>query len=196
MWVRVPLQSFKLQNWRFAPTSSKEFLDRQGTIECDLLWNAYVTWQEHVKNIVKRFFKPKIKEIRRNIYEIENKSYLSTQEIKENEENRIELENNLSRLKKYYDYDDIEYKGIRDIGNSFNLSIDEDYYKPIRTIRVFENKINYIDIKVKEKDKILSVKYLDMIRPYLSDIINDHKTEEKWKVHSGNTVIDYKTQGE
>ena len=35
-----------------------------------------------------------------------------------------------------------------------------------------------------------------MIRPYLSDIINDHKTEEKWKVHSGNTVIDYKTQGE
>ena len=162
----------------------------------DLLWNAYVTWQEHVKNIVKRFFKPKIKEIRRNIYEIENKSYLSTQEIKENEENRIELENNLSRLKKYYDYDDIEYKGIRDIGNSFNLSIDEDYYKPIRTIRVFDNKINYIDIKVKEKDKILSVKYLDMIRPYLSDIINDHKTEEKWKVHSGNTVIDYKTQGE
>ena len=92
--------------------------------------------------------------------------------------------------------DDIEYKGIRDIGNSFNLSIDEDYYKPIRTIRVFDNKINYIDIKVKEKDKILSVKYLDMIRPYLSDIINDHKTEEKWKVPSGNTVTDYKTQGE
>ena len=155
-----------------------------------------MTWQEHVKNIVKRFFKPKIKEIRRNICEIENKSYLSTQKIKENEENCIELKYNLSRLKKYYDYDDIECKGIRDIGNSFNLSIDEDYYKPIRTIRVFDNKINYIDIKVKEKDKILSVKYLDMIRPYLSDIINDHKTEEKWKVHSGNTVIDYKTQGE
>ena len=29
-----------------------------------------------------------------------------------------------------------------------------------------------------------------MIRPYLRDIINDHKTQ----VHSGNTVIDYKTQ--
>ena len=35
-----------------------------------------------------------------------------------------------------------------------------------------------------------------MIKPYLSDIINDHKTQGKWKVHSGNTVIDYKTQGE
>ena len=35
-----------------------------------------------------------------------------------------------------------------------------------------------------------------MIRPYLSDIINDHKTQEVWKAHSGNKVIDYKTQGE
>ena len=32
-----------------------------------------------------------------------------------------------------------------------------------------------------------------MIRPYLSDIINNHKTPEvlKLKVHSGNKVIDY-----
>ena len=35
-----------------------------------------------------------------------------------------------------------------------------------------------------------------MIRPYLSDIINDHKTQGEWKFHLGNTVIDYKTQGE
>ena len=35
-----------------------------------------------------------------------------------------------------------------------------------------------------------------MIRPYLRDIINDHKTQGKWKVHSGNDVIDYKTQRE
>ena len=35
-----------------------------------------------------------------------------------------------------------------------------------------------------------------MIRPYLRDIINDHKTQEEWKIHLGNTVIDYKTQGE
>ena len=35
-----------------------------------------------------------------------------------------------------------------------------------------------------------------MIKPYLSDIINDHKTQGKWKVRSGNTITDYKTQGE
>ena len=32
-----------------------------------------------------------------------------------------------------------------------------------------------------------------MIRPYLSDIINDYKTQEVLKVHSGNKVIDYET---
>ena len=40
-----------------------------------------------------------------------------------------------------------------------------------------------------DKDETLSIKeYLDIIRPYLSDIINDHQTQGKWKVHSGNTV--------
>ena len=34
-----------------------------------------------------------------------------------------------------------------------------------------------------DKDKILSVKeYPDMMRPYLSDIINDHKTEGEWNI--------------
>ena len=32
-----------------------------------------------------------------------------------------------------------------------------------------------------------------MIRSYLSNMINDHKTQKVWKVHSGNKVIDYKT---
>ena len=48
-----------------------------------------------------------------------------------------------------------------------------------------------------DKDKSLSAKkYLNKIRPHLSDTINDHKTEGKLKVHSGNKVIDCKTQGE
>ena len=38
--------------------------------------------------------------------------------------------------------------------------------------------------------------YLNMIIPYLTDIINDHKTQGEWKVHSGNEIINYKTQGE
>ena len=33
-----------------------------------------------------------------------------------------------------------------------------------------------------------------MIRPYLSDIINDYKAFKNLSVHSGNKVSDYKTQ--
>ena len=35
-----------------------------------------------------------------------------------------------------------------------------------------------------------------MIKPHLSDFINDHKTQEVWKVHLGNRVTDYETQSE
>ena len=51
-----------------------------------------------------------MKEIRRNISEIENKNNLSTQKLKEIEENLYELEKGLFKRKKFYDYDDIEYK--------------------------------------------------------------------------------------
>ena len=33
-----------------------------------------------------------------------------------------------------------------------------------------------------------------MIRLYLRDTINYHKTQVEWKVHLGNTVSDYKSQ--
>ena len=33
-----------------------------------------------------------------------------------------------------------------------------------------------------------------MIRPYLSNIINDHKTPKNLKVHSSNEVFDFETQ--
>ena len=103
---------------------------------------------------------------------------------------------NLSKSKKYFDYDDVEYKGIRDVKDLFDLPIDEDCYKPIITNGAFNN--NYIQYESKgDKDKILTPsEYLDMIRPYLSDIINDHKTQGEWRIHSGNTITEHKTQGE
>ena len=86
-----------------------------------------------------------------------------------------------SSFKNYYDYDDTKYQGIRDIGNFFD-EVDEDYYKPIKTKSAFNG--NYIEYESKEdKDKNLSPKeYLDMISPYLSDMINDHKPRREWKI--------------
>ena len=101
----------------------------------------------------------------------------------------------LFKLNNYYDYDDIEYKGMRDVGNVFNTfnGIDEDYYKPIKSNSAFNG--NYIEYQSKgDKDKNLSIKeYLYMIIIHLRDIIKDHKAEGKLKFHSSN---DYEIEGE
>ena len=47
------------------------------------------------------FLKPKTKEIRKSLYEIENKKYLSKSKIKKIEQNLIELEESLFKLNKY-----------------------------------------------------------------------------------------------
>ena len=57
-----------------------------------------------------KFSKSKINEIRRNLYGIENKKNFFALKIKETEEKLLELEKNLFKPKKYYDYDDIKYK--------------------------------------------------------------------------------------
>ena len=57
----------------------------------------------------------KIKEVRKNLYGIKNPTILSRSKIKEIENYLIELEESLSKLNKYYNYDNIEYKTIRDI---------------------------------------------------------------------------------
>ena len=64
----------------------------------------------------------------------------------------------------------------------FDLSINEDYYKPIAVNSAFNN--NYIQYESKgDKDKMLSIReYLNMIRPYLVDMINDHKNQSEWKI--------------
>ena len=51
-----------------------------------------------------------------------------------------ELEENLSKTKKYYDYDDSEYREIENVRDLFDLSIDEDYYEPIIVRSAFDGK--------------------------------------------------------
>ena len=60
-----------------------------------------------------KFSKLKMKEIRKNLYEIENEKNPSESKTKEIERNLTEFEENLSKAKKYYDYDHIEYRGIK-----------------------------------------------------------------------------------
>ena len=73
--------------------------------------------RENFNKLRDRFLKPKIKEIRKNLYEIGNKENIPGSKIKKIKQNLIELEESLSKLNKHYDYDDAEYKGVRDIEN-------------------------------------------------------------------------------
>ena len=117
---------------------------------------------------------------------IKNQKNLSTPEIKATKKTLHELEESFSSLKKYYDYDDTKFKGIKNIENLFNEAalnmIDKDYYKPINPKSAFKN--NYIEYESKgDKSKNLSPEeYLDITRPYLSEMINDHKTQSECKI--------------
>ena len=62
----------------------------------------------------------------------------------------------------------------------FDLSISEDYYKPIIVKSASNN--NYIQYESK-RDKILTIKeYLSMIEPYLVDMKNYYKNKDEWKI--------------
>ena len=138
--------------------------------------------EREFKKLKHKFSKKKRNEIRRNLYEIKNKKNLFTLGTEKTEKSLDDLQSFLSKTKKYYDHDDAEYKGIKDIEGLFNLSIGEDYYRPIIANGAFNN--NYIQYESKgDKDKILAVnEYLDLIRPYLVDMINEHKTQSEWKI--------------
>ena len=70
------------------------------------------------------------------------------------------------------------YHLIRDIENLFANVDDNDYYKPILVKSSFKENYKYYESR-DDKDKKLSIEqYLDMIKPYLCDLINDHKVIE------------------
>ena len=61
--------------------------------------------------------------MRRSLFDIKNPKNLFGEKVKETEKNLLELEESLFKLKKYYDYDDTKYKGIRDVRNLFDPSV-------------------------------------------------------------------------
>ena len=110
------------------------------------------------------------------------------------EEKIIKDIRNLFRLKKEQNYNAIkdirnlfrrekETKVIkdrilRDTKNLFEHEEEDNYYKPVRVSN------NYIEYKSNgDRNKNLSVEeYLNKIRPYLKDIINNLKKSDTWKI--------------
>ena len=128
------------------------------------------------------------RKIKKELYEIENRKNLSDIEKEKNFVNLAELVNkwNKKQKYKYHDCDDLDHHGIRDIENLFDNDNDNDYYKPIFVKSSFKENYKYYESQG-DKDKKLSVEqYLDMIKPYLSDLINENKAIEnnsnEWKI--------------
>ena len=83
--------------------------------------------REELKNPKYNISKSESKDIKRNLYNIEKQRKISSKKATKYLD---ELDKRILRLDKYHDYDDFEYKGIKDIEHLFKISIDKDYYKP------------------------------------------------------------------
>ena len=120
------------------------------------------------------------KKVKRELYEIAKKENLSEKEKEKIYDDLVKLAETLDKKEKYkyHDRDDLDYYGIRDIENLFDNDNDNvnDYYQPILVEDSFKNNYKYYESRG-DRDKKLSVKqYIYKITPYLSDLINDHKT--------------------
>ena len=135
-------------------------------------------------NIVTKNDREKIK---KELYEIENKTNLSNKEKEKIDYNLLELVNKLNKEEKYryHDRDDLDYHGLRDIENVFD-NIDDDYYKPILAKSSFDENYKYYDSRGDKHKKLSIEQNLDIIKPYLSDLINENKAIEtssnEWKI--------------
>ena len=132
--------------------------------------------REDLKDLSYKFSKSELKEIKTNLYNIEKRKRIST---KTSNKYLDELDNKILKLEKYHDYDDHEYKGIKDIKNLFKPSIDKDYYKPVLVKSGYNNFVQYES----KGDKILSIQeYLSLIEKYLKKLIDQYKKEGEWKI--------------
>ena len=138
------------------------------------LMNAINT-SEPVKNDRKNIFKSKRKEIKKSLMKPPKKKILKSK-IKVIKE--ILYDQILHRDEKIEEIRNIFYDPKNNL-----FKPKENNYKPVRIGNAFSS--NDIEYKSSgDKDKTLSIKdYLDEIKPYLSDIINDHKTKGEWKIH-------------
>ena len=122
--------------------------------------------REKLKELRYKLSKSELKEIRKHLYNIENKNELET-----NKEYLDELDKKILESDEYNDDDFIE--NVQDLFNILN-------YEPKIVRSGFNN--NYIEYR-SEGDKLLSFEeYLDLIRPHSKDLINNHKNKGERKI--------------
>ena len=128
------------------------------------------TIREKLKELRHKLSRSELKEIRKHLYNIENKNELL--ELETTKEYLDELDEKILES----DDDDFEFIGIENVQDLFKILI----YKPTIVKSGYNN--NYIEYR-SEGNKLLTIEeYLALIEPYLRELINDHKSKGEWKI--------------
>ena len=142
--------------------------------------------EKNFNNLRNNFSKEEIKKHREKFYKKERiYNYLKEKNNLSTKEKRI-----LKKIKKYFkklkkDLNKIKiykYNITHDTRNLFNNKIiKKDYYEPIEIRSALEG--NYIEYESRgDNDNFSLEEYLNVIRPYLRDMINNHKAQGEWKI--------------
>ena len=116
-------------------------------------------------------------EIKDKLYEIEHQRNISAEGKKKKDEYLRKLVRILNNKKKYGpgNCDDFDYDGITNIPILFGETSEEDYYKPIFVKSSHKGNYKYYESNGYIEKRLSVNQYLNKIRPYLYDLINDHR---------------------
>ena len=82
-----------------------------------------------------------------------------------------------------------QYNITRDIGHLFNEISKEDYYEPIEIKNALEGSYIEYESRGDNNDNLSLEEYLNIIRPYLKDMIGNHKAHNEWKIQLVMKII-------
>ena len=113
------------------------------------------------------FSRSEFNKIRKNLYNLKNKKILS----KESTKYLNELNKKIINLDKHEDF--IGLVNVKDLYSILD-------YKPILIRTEFNN--NYLEYGSESSNSLSFTEYLDLIKPYLEDLINEKKNKGEWKL--------------
>ena len=126
------------------------------------------TIRKKLNELRHNFPKSELKEIKNYLYNLENKNKLS-------ETSKKYLDELDKKVLKSDKYDD-DFIGIENVKDLFSIL----NYEPVLVRTGFNN--NYLEYRSEGNNSLSFEEYLDLIRPYLNELINAHKDKSEWKL--------------
>ena len=130
--------------------------------------------KEEIKNHRERFYK------KERVYKyLKGKDGLTTKEkgmLKNVERYFKKLKKNLNKIKIY------QYNTTSEISHLFNEITKKNYYDSIEIKSVFDGSYIQYESRGDSDDNSSLEKYINIIRPYLRDMIKNYKAQGEWKI--------------